>query len=721
MLRGGCVCACVCALAMSARASQAQAAGSASASGRVVDAADGHPLASVELRLVGRDTVVVRSDSDGKWIVRRISPGSYTVQARLLGYAARSLHMDVGASATDELVVSLDAAPLALDQMVVTAARREQRLKDAVTTTELVTRQDIERSGAPDIAAVLLEQTGIELQGGHPAGTGVMLQGIGSERVLVLIDGQPVSGRISGVFDISRIPVTMIERVEVLRGPQSTLYGTEAMGGVVNIITREAPRGEGALYGLGVRGTVGTQSRADGSANLSFSNGAFGSSLDLSRRQIELTPGMSETAGAFTARSDLAAKVGWSRDSGLALEASVLGLDERQRWLIAPLYNFGDNKQWSGKLSARTYLGESTKHRLSATVSGSYFDHVQRASTETRPIAGDPGDRQIQRVEQLDLVYNGALGHGVALDAGTQIRRDAAETERVLGGLRSITLFEPYAQVEFAPAPGLSVVPGVRVTNSSTWGTHVTPHLAARQRLGEHLVLRGSFGTGFRAPDFKELYMRFVNSSAGYAVNGSPDLKPESSRNFMAGAEWQGNRVYGRVQAYRNDFTDFIEAVPVGPPTGQPVYEYGNVDDGMTSGLDLETGVALRGYRLEASVSAMSTQDKATGKELLGRPPASGHLTLGLPALLGVRFGITGTFTGRTPMARDEESGEINSWRNQFRRFDFRMARRVNLLSGGPEFVVGIDNIFDERPAQWAGFNGRQVYTSLSWNLLQSR
>src|SRR5690606_31856559 len=111
----------------------------------------------------------------------------------------------------------LDAAPLPLDHMVVTAARREQRLKDAVTTTEIISRADIERTGATDIAAVLLEQTGIELQGGHPAGNGVMLQGIGSERVLVLLDGQPMAGRISGVFDIARIPVSMIERVEVVR------------------------------------------------------------------------------------------------------------------------------------------------------------------------------------------------------------------------------------------------------------------------------------------------------------------------------------------------------------------------------------------------------------------------------------------------------------------------------------------------------------------------
>ena len=106
-----------------------------------------------------------------------------------------------------------------------------------------------------------------------------MLQGIGSERVLVLLDGQPLAGRISGVFDISRIPVTMIDRVEVVRGPQSTLYGTDAMGGVVNIITRTAPKTDGPLYGVGLLGTLGTQARTDGSQSHVFA-GAMSSAMD---------------------------------------------------------------------------------------------------------------------------------------------------------------------------------------------------------------------------------------------------------------------------------------------------------------------------------------------------------------------------------------------------------------------------------------------------------
>ena len=251
----------------------------ASAAGRVVSAATGQGIGGAEVRLAGTDTVVVRTDAGGEWATRALRPGRYAVRVRMLGHVAAQDVADMAGGGAWRREFRLQPVALALDEIVVTGARREQRLQDAVTTTELVSRDAIERSGASDIASVLTEQTGIQLQGGHPAGSGVMLQGIGSERVLVLLDGQPVAGRISGVFDISRIPTAMVERVEVVKGPQSTLYGTDAMGGVVNIITRTPPAG---VVGAALTATAGSQARRDGTARVTLGRGAFASMSPLS-------------------------------------------------------------------------------------------------------------------------------------------------------------------------------------------------------------------------------------------------------------------------------------------------------------------------------------------------------------------------------------------------------------------------------------------------------
>ena len=130
--------------------------------------------------------------------------------------------------------------------------------------------------------------------------------------------------------------------------------------------------------------------------------------------------------------------------------------------------------------------------------------------------------------------------------------------------------------------------------------------------------------------------MFFQNTSAGYAVYGNPDLQPETSHNVTLGSEWVGNRQFLRAQLFMNRFRDFIETRPITQPGEAPVYAYGNVDRGYTRGVELETGVSLRGIRAEVSYSGLSTRDDATGMPLLGRPAHSARTTL--TSLLPLRY-----------------------------------------------------------------------------------
>jgi outer membrane receptor for ferrienterochelin and colicins len=691
-------------------ASGARADDRGSVQGRVVDASSNRPLARVEVSLRGPTARTTRADDDGRWHFDSVPAGRYVVRARVLGHVPREVPVDVRAGDQVSRTIALETAPLSLDQIVVTAARREQLLKDATITTELVTREDLERSGASDLASVLTEQTGIELQGGHPAGAGVMLQGIGSERVLILLDGRPLAGRISGVLDISRIPVSVVERIEVVKGAQSTLYGSEAMGGVINIITRTPP--ENTLEGS-VNLVAGSQDRRDGGLGLVAGRGRWSSSFDVNRRSVEVTPGLAETVGALSARTDAAGKLRWRRDSALLVEASVLALDERQRWQSSSFYNFGDNRQWTGRVGAEWRKG---RHQVTPTLFASVYDHLSRGSTEPKPIAGDTGQRQLQRVFQGELLYNGLFGTS-ALDVGAIVRRDDTKSVRVPGGLRQLTSFEPFAQLEVQRG-ALSLVPGVRVSWNDQWGTHVTPRVAARLRATDRLTLRASAGTGFRAPDFKELYMFFQNVSAGYAVVGNPELRPEKSRNLTGGVEWGDDRAYGRGQLFYNKFRDFIETRPITGPGEAPVFEYANIDNGTTRGGEVEGGAVLGRLRLEGAYSYLTTRDEATDSPLLGRPTHSGRIGTRVTVWPRATISLNGVATGRTPMERSEETGMISSWRDAYVRFDARLSAPLRL---GIDVSAGIDNLFDQRPENWAGYTGRQVYAGLSWTARSTR
>ena len=671
-------------------------------SGVVVEAGSGEPVRGASVTVVGEPSLGVLTNDGGAWRLGPVASSEVTLRVEHIAYAQAELR--VSTSATRGVRFALTPRPLDLDAMVVTAGRRPQALADTPVPTELVSRAEIERSGATDLASVLTERTGVELQGGHPAGSGVMLQGMGSERVLVLLDGQPFVGRVAGVTDISRVPTSIIERVEVVKGPQSTLYGSEAMGGVVNIVTRQptdiAFTGGGSFVG-------GAQGRLDLSGHGMAALGDFALLTDLGHRSIELAPGQGTVSGALANRWDGLAKLRWlSPSDALAIETSLFGVDERQRWRSGPLYHFADNRQWSGRVGATWNSG---RQRLAPTLYATGFDHLSRRATTERPVEGS-GDEENHRLYEGELIYGIDLG-SVVLDAGIESRFERVESPRLATGTEDRTTLETFAQTT-VQLGGVSLVPGLRASWSDPWGTHVTPRLAALWRPVPSIALRASAGEGFRAPDFKELHMEFLNVGPGfgYVVRGNPDLEPEVSRNVTASVEWNAQRVYARVQGFHNRFERFIETQAVGDSAGVTVYTYGNIDDGSTSGVELESGLNRGPWRMELGGTLLRAVRAESNEPLLGRPSHSARATLGWAHPVGLRVSATGLYTGRTAMTRDENGTQ---YRDPWMRFDTRIAQRV---AGGVELVLGVDNLFDTTVDLWPGFTGRHIYAGVSWN-----
>jgi outer membrane receptor for ferrienterochelin and colicins len=664
---------------------------------RVLDRATREPVATALVRVSGSPTTAL-TDGAGTARVSVTRPEVELVIERT-GYTTVKQRARLERSA--EIVIELEPAPTALDALVVTASRRLQRLKDAPVATELVTRREIEESGAADLAGVLLERTGIELEGGHPAGSGAMLQGLGVERVLVLLDGQPLPGRIAGNFDLSRIPSGMLERVEVVKGPQSTLFGSEAMGGVINLITR---RPSGAWAGE-AQVLSGSQNRLDASTRVQGKLGPVALLLDGGGRRIELAPGQAESEGALSERWDGLLKGSWQKKT-LDLEATALLIDERQRWQSGQLFNFADNRQLAGRLSAGWRVGD---HHFAPTLFLSQFQHLARRANRPEPLPG--GEQETQEIAEAELLYS--LRHGPrTLDAGVELRREAITSARVVERERSLDAAEAFAQLTL-PLGFIDVVPGVRFTATDAWGSHVTPRVAFLLRASESLTVRASAGTGFRAPAFKELYMHFANIAPGvsYVVRGNPGLQPETSSNVSVSAELARGAWYLRAQGFHNRFDDFIETQAAGDSAGLTLFSYGNIQNGVTRGGELELGTTRGAIHAELGYSYLQARDDATGAALLGRPEHAARAMLGYTTRFGSRLTFTAVHTGKTPLARTD-SGPHE--RDPFTRIDLRMAQTV---LNRVDVSVGVENLFEERPTGWPGFSGRQGYVGLRWRL----
>jgi outer membrane receptor for ferrienterochelin and colicins len=525
------------------------------------------------------------------------------------------------------------------------------------------------------------------------------------QRVLVLVDGVPLYGRIADGLDITRVPTSAVERIEVVKGPQSTLYGSEAMGGVVNIITRRAGNLPPDLEASVV---VGSDQRSDVNLYGAGQLGPLAASGGIGNRHMDGTPGIAGIAGSFSDRRDGMGSVRWIPTGAFSLDASALLVNERQRWPSGELYDFADNTQVNTKLSG-TWIGNES--RFTSTLALSQLDHLSRTSQYTDPIAGT-GDRQLQRLGQADLLYTRTTSAGV-FDFGSQLRQEyiMSTDGRIADGPRTLYTGEPYAQAELNYGRW-SIVPGARLTWSEQYGTYVSPRIATRFRVDSSLTLRASLGRGFRAPDFKELYLDFTNDAAFYAVHGNPDLRPEHADNISAGADWTGSHSYVRALLYLNRLRDFIETEPLTSSGQFAEYTYGNISKSSTRGIETEAGVTFGVLSADVGYAYMHSHDESTDGPLLSQPAQSGRIRLSGPLPFGIRASAIGIYTGETPMERADD-GSISSTRDAYTRFDLRFARRSFAHT---DLSFGVENVFDARPAQWADPTVRQVYAGVTWH-----
>jgi outer membrane receptor for ferrienterochelin and colicin len=591
-------------------------------------------------------------------------------------------------------------APTAVEDLVVTVERAPTRASDASAPVRTVSRAELERRAAGDLTTVLRDVPGVQVDPVVSSGAGITLQGLGSDRVLILLDGAPISGRIGGEFDLTRISPSQIERIEIVEGPQSTLYGSSAIGGVVNLLTRRD-----LAHGAELSTQVGSDGQRDARARASGGTGGVNGSLDVGRRSVDLAPGRASGATGTADRWDAMARASTRLGTG-TLDARVLGIQEEQQYLTTSRSgvttgNFNDNWQLDGLVSATLDRDGRTELRFH----GSYYDHrfVPSATTER---SGGVEEWDRQRTADVEALRRGAFGAHRWL-AGAKVEREWLTSDRVVGGSRAAWTGAAYATADWAVASWLRTTTGVRLTSGEVWGTDVAPRvgIVAHGPAATYLKLGGA--RGFRAPSFKELYTSFTNTrGATYTVLGDPDLQPEYSWNASAeiGRTTGGTEVYAR--AFQNWLRNFIETELVDPSAS--VFQYQNVARARTAGLEVGGSLTRGIVTARASHAYLETEDESTGEPLLGR---AAHMTRGGVTLQPGRVSVTGevVHTTSTPLSR---SAAGTTYQGAYTRMNISAGLS---LSNGARFTVGVDNVADSEPEGAATDLGRRWFGGMSW------
>lgn len=517
-------------------------------------------------------------------------------------------------------------SPSTQEVIVVTAARKAQPLRDVTVATEVLTREEIAISGARDAAELLEERPGMFVSSGF-AGTDVQLQGLDNKYVLILVDGERVTGRVDGSIDLSRYRADGIERIEIVRGPASALYGADAVGGVINIITR------------GARQPLGGEL-----------HGAYGS-----RRRVELDVAGSARRNPINARLSAALRRSDAYDrepASAATDADTfdeiqlggrVGVGLSADWTLQGQSNFrlrhgaGVDQNGAGFISDRTHdtheliASVSARHGFSLgtwSLSGHYtrFDDLYAI---TRRAAGRQTDeeRNIDQLARVGSQIDLDLSASHRLSLGTEVLAEQLDSPRVTASRARRARLGIYGEHEWqlSTLPQLVLAPGARVDLDTRFGPYFTPRLAVRFDPTPTVALRASYGWAFRAPSFKELALRFANESANYFVEGNPDLVPERSRGGTLGLELRPTAMLWLVlSAYRNDLRQMIGtevADGAGGIDAPTRYRYDNIARARTQGVDATLRLKpLPNLEFEGGYSWSLTFDEIERRPLPARP-----------------------------------------------------------------------------------------------------
>ena len=517
------------------------------------------------------------------------------------------LVLALATAATAEEVSTNELARLA--PVVITGTRIPEELANTPNSVTVVSREQIDTQQQRTVADVLRDVTGVDVvQSGQPGAlTSVLMRGANGNQTLVLIDGVRVNNAFNNAFDFANLPVDNVERIEVIRGPQSTLYGSEALGGVINIVTKQCvgqPTGTamvegGSDYSLRTRGSFGANFDklylAAESSYFTTDNERPNSFDHVFSASGHATYQILDRLSAGVVATYLQSKAGSPND---------IFTDDPNDYLR------NENTFVAFTLDGRPAEWWSSKLTLSYSHERNFFSGLA-----TNPPAGygDFTELTISDRYQVDSQHIFTIADGHKLLVGGSYDHSTADDTSTFGGLNeSVDDRAAYAQYEFSAMPRFTATAGGRVDDYSTFGMHGTYRFGARWTTPvTETILRANVGSGFRAPTVRDFFPPF----------GNPDLKPEESLGWDAGAEqpFLNNKLTVGATYFQNEFDNLIQFAFPAP-----------VNTGKAETIGVETfatwqpmaNLVFRGAYTWMPVA----EDRTTNERLIRRPRNSGNV-----------------------------------------------------------------------------------------------
>lgn len=692
---------------------------------------DGAPaaFASVTCRPAGLQTL---TDEKGEFTFSGLSAGTHLVVYKMLGHQSPGDSVRIQSGQTSYLTGRLDLKPGELNEVVVTGQSEPMTLKNSVYQVRTISSERIRLRGATNIQTVLNTELGIRLSNDMALGTtDVELLGMSGQRVKVLLDGIPLLDRGEIRESIGQIDINTIERIEIVEGPMSVIYGTDALAGVINIITKKG-RGAKSLH---ITTRIQEETAND---EYSFLKGAGVHNENLNvtfrHRPWEVSAGISRNNfGGWQGNNTGRAKSWMPKDQLLATASLGYRADKLTLWYrfngtdedlirqgnivldgTPPVQMFTDQKFTTWRLFHQVQADFKANDKLTVNLAGSYTDYSRKTLTTntnlntgrtTLSLADGSQDKSSFGSAFARTIVNYKLSPAVLIMGGLEYNFNDATGARIEKESPVIHDYAAFLSPEIRLAEEkINLRPGLRFIHNSVYDAPpAIPSLNVKLALSPKADLRMAYARGFRAPTLRELYFWFFDAS--HSMKGNPDLKAESSNSYNAYlnlnlVQTKDLRLEAVAGGFYNTFRDFIDLAQ--HPADKTIYSYFNIHKSKTTGGSVNTKLYWKSLHSGIGVQWTGIYNQLHASELgldvpefNWTPEVNANLVYNFSSI-GTSLNLSYKYTGVRPMYRlagdDASGGAVLTKTGSFHMSDFT----VNKVFGKTITVnAGIRNLFN--------------------------
>ncbi len=655
--------------------------------------------------------------------------------------------------------------------LVTTATKTQKNIEGVSASVIVVSQEDIEKISASTVKDIFEKIPSINAQVGrfpHPSSASkasISIRGVGANGTLILLDGKRLSAETENPYEMNRIPASMIERIEIVKGSMSTLYGSDAIGGVINIITKKITVPQTAVdlkYGLNKKGD-GKQKNFNFTTtgkNDYFNYKVFGSVIDLTPftknknyTQSAVNPQTGSVIGANPQNG-----VSSKEDVTFIDDATVLSFGTRlektlsDKLLAGIDFNYfkeeregvylGNAKFSGGGLIKNTpVLSKDNNQRVDLSTDFEYqvnedfvtdlklYRSYYKKRNKTNPINfTGPVNRKFSAnvtIDNLESTSTYILNESNILTFGAEYRKETRESSAINPNpsstefiTKEVTYKSLFVQDEINITNSLNATLGARYDHISNANSKITFQAGAVQKLNENSSLRFNYSQGYRAPDIAELYVvapvykdgkRLGSDVIFGPKNTAYDLKPEESQSFEIALSNSFNNLSSEIVAFHTNIKDKIELVSYGTGAGK-YYTSENLDSVEINGIELKLDYMFTDYlNTNFNLTYLDTKDKTLNKELTFTPDISSSLNLDYKVNNSLNTNLSFRYIGE--QYKDTQNTEKT---DAYTLVDLGLNYKV---SKNTTIYGGVDNIFDKEIEEELGTNvGTYIFAGFRFN-----